>query len=84
MANVRKPRTSTRSFLAPIRWIGYSWEPARVVRFEDAAGRLCEVSVVDAIRVGLLDFETTTPGRRDALRAWVFSAQGDDLKATAS
>lgn len=84
MAKVSKPRTSTRSFLAPIRWIGFSWEPTRSVRFKDAAGRLCEVSLADAIRVGLFDFETTTPERLQTLRAWAFSAQGDDLEAAAS
>ncbi len=84
MADTGKPRTSTRSFLAPIRWTGYSWEPKRVVRFTDAAGRLCELPVADAIRVGLFDFETTTPERLETLRAWVFSAQGDGLEAAAS
>ncbi len=84
MAKVPNPRTSMSSFLAPIRWTGFSWEPKRVVRFTDAVGRLCELPVADAIRVGLFDFETTTPERRDTLRAWVFSAQGEDVKVTLS
>ncbi len=63
--------SSTRSAIrTPIRWVGYSWDPERVVRFEDAGGQRFEVGARAALDTGIFEWSTTTPVRCGALRAW--------------
>ena len=66
----RPKLTTTDGRPRPLRWVGYSWDPSRVVRFEDARGELCEAPAGAALRFGLFELATSTPERRDALRAW--------------
>ena len=70
MADPNRPHTRLRQFRLPIRWTGCSWEPRRTIRFKDASGQYYELDVADVLRLGLFDLDTTTPLRRDALRAW--------------
>ena len=61
---------ATTTGYEPIRWVGWSWYPERVVRFEDADGRQFEISAQAALDAGAFEWSTTTRERRDALLAW--------------
>jgi hypothetical protein len=62
-----------------IAWVGYSWEPTNVVRFETMNGERREISVKDALRQGFFELDTTTPERRDWLQTWASAVtQGPD------